>query len=278
MSFIIVIPARWESSRLPGKPLEDIHGKPMIAHVIARSRASGADRVIVATDQDEIATIAREVGAEVCMTRKEHESGTERLSEVVENLDIPDKTVIINVQGDEPLIPPAWIQELAKFHHLRESPVATLATPVTSVEEANNLNVVKVVLDCNRNALYFSRAPIPWTRNQTQSSGDNRNTPNPAPMLRHIGLYAYRAGFLREYNRLRPSDLERIESLEQLRILWNGKNIAVSVMEKAEITVSVDTNEDLERVRQLPAKLFDPLHWGQHQSTGPEIEGLSEVN
>jgi len=244
MSFVAIIPARYASTRLPGKPLVDIHGKPMIVHVMERARESGAERVIVATDNNDVARAVEAAGGEVCMTRPDHQSGTERLAEVIEKYRFPDETVIVNVQGDEPMIPPVIIRQVADNLAKSRVGMATLAVPVESAEEAFNPNAVKVVRDAQGNALYFSRATIPWDRERfavsQQTIGDH--------FLRHIGIYGYRAGFVRRYVSWEPSPLEQIELLEQLRVLWYGEKIHVDV---AEIVpgAGVDTPEDLERVR-----------------------------
>lgn len=244
MSFVAIIPARYASTRLPGKPLVDIHGKPMIVHVMERARESGAERVIVATDNNDVARAVEAAGGEVCMTRPDHQSGTERLAEVIEKYRFPDETVIVNVQGDEPMIPPVIIRQVADNLAKSRVGMATLAVPVESAEEAFNPNAVKVVRDAQGNALYFSRATIPWDRERfavsQQTIGDH--------FLRHIGIYGYRAGFIRRYVSWEPSPLEQIELLEQLRVLWYGEKIHVDV---AEIVpgAGVDTPEDLERVR-----------------------------
>lgn len=244
MSFVTIIPARFASTRLPGKPLVDINGKPMIVHVLERARESGADRVIVATDVVEVAEAVRAVGGEVCMTRADHESGTERLAEVVEKLGFSDDTIIVNVQGDEPMIPPAIIRQVAENLAQCDAGMATLAVPIHSAEEAFNPNAVKVVMDKNGFALYFSRATIPWDRDRFAESRDAIA----GHFLRHIGIYGYRAGFIRRYVTWAPSELEHIEKLEQLRVLWNGEKIHVAVAHEVPGT-GVDTPADLERVR-----------------------------
>ena len=244
MSFVAIIPARFASTRLPGKPLVDIHGKPMVVHVMEKARESGAERVIVATDHPEVADAVRAAGGEVCMTRADHQSGTERLAEVIEHYQFADDTVIVNVQGDEPMIPPVIIRQVAENLAGASAGMATLAVPITSAEEAFNPNAVKVVRDAQGYALYFSRATIPWERDRFAQSreaiGDH--------FLRHIGIYAYRAGFIRRYVRWEPSQLEQIELLEQLRVLWYGEKIHVDVA-KAIPSVGVDTPDDLQRVR-----------------------------
>jgi len=244
MSFVVIIPARYASTRLPGKPLVDINGKPMVVHVLERARESGAARIIVATDHDEVAKAVQAAGGEVCMTRADHQSGTERLAEVVEKCGFSDDTVIVNVQGDEPMIPPAIIRQVAENLAARDVGMATLAAPIHSAEEAFNPNAVKVVLDAEGYALYFSRATIPWDRDRFAVSRETiGNT-----LLRHLGIYGYRAGFIRRYVNWQASPLENIEMLEQLRVLWYGEKIHVAVA--AEIPgTGVDTPEDLERVR-----------------------------
>lgn len=244
MSFVVIIPARYASTRLPGKPLVDINGKPMVVHVLERARESGAARIIVATDHDEVAKAVQAAGGEVCMTRADHQSGTERLAEVVEKCGFSDDTVIVNVQGDEPMIPPAIIRQVAENLAARDVGMATLAAPIHSAEEAFNPNAVKVVLDAEGYALYFSRATIPWDRDRFAASRDTiGNT-----LLRHLGIYGYRAGFIRRYVNWEASPLENIEMLEQLRVLWYGEKIHVAVA--AEIPgTGVDTPEDLQRVR-----------------------------
>lgn len=244
MSFVVIIPARYASTRLPGKPLVDINGKPMIVHVLERARESGAERIIVATDHEEVARAVEAAGGEVCMTRADHQSGTERLAEVVEKCGFADDTVIVNVQGDEPAIPPAIIRQLAENLTHSAAGMATLAVPIDSAEEAFNPNAVKVVRDAQGYALYFSRATIPWDRDRFAQSRDAIGD----TLLRHIGIYGYRAGFIRRYVTWEPSLLERIEMLEQLRVLWYGEKIHVDVAREVPGT-GVDTPEDLERVR-----------------------------
>ncbi|EHC53520.1 3-deoxy-manno-octulosonate cytidylyltransferase [Salmonella enterica subsp. enterica serovar Hvittingfoss str. A4-620] len=256
MSFVVIIPARFSSTRLPGKPLVDINGKPMIVHVLERARESGAERIIVATDHEDVARAVEAAGGEVCMTRADHQSGTERLAEVVEKCGFSDDTVIVNVQGDEPMIPAVIIRQVAenlaqrvavqpyRWLAQRQVGMATLAVPIHSAEEAFNPNAVKVVLDAEGYALYFSRATIPWDRDRFAKSletvGDT--------CLRHLGIYGYRAGFIRRYVSWQPSPLEHIEMLEQLRVLWYGEKIHVAVA-KAVPGTGVDTADDLERVR-----------------------------
>lgn len=244
MSFVAIIPARYASTRLPGKPLLDIQGKPMVVHVMERARESGAARVIVATDNQQVARVIEAAGGEYCMTRADHHSGTERLAEVVERYQFPDDTIIVNVQGDEPMIPPVIIRQVAENVAQSEAGMATLAVPVETAEEAFNPNAVKVVMDAKGYALYFSRATIPWDRERFAHS---RATIGET-YLRHIGIYGYRAGFIRRYVNWEPSPLEQIELLEQLRVLWYGEKIHVAVASEIP-SVGVDTPEDLTRVR-----------------------------
>jgi len=244
MSFVVIIPARYASTRLPGKPLVDINGKPMVVHVLERARESGAERIIVATDHEEVARAVEAVGGEVCMTRVDHQSGTERLAEVVEKCGLSDDTIIVNIQGDEPMIPPAIVRQVAENLAQRDVGMATLAVPIHSAEEAFNPNSVKVVTDAQGYALYFSRATIPWDRDRFAQSRDAIGD----TFLRHIGIYGYRAGFIRRYVTWQPSQLEQIEMLEQLRVLWYGEKIHVAVAQTVPGT-GVDTPEDLERVR-----------------------------
>ncbi|WP_447866546.1 3-deoxy-manno-octulosonate cytidylyltransferase [Rahnella bonaserana] len=246
MSFIAIIPARFGSSRLPGKPLADINGKPMVVHVMERALESGAKRVIVATDHPDVAKAVEAAGGEVCLTRPDHESGTERLAEVIELCQFADDEIIVNVQGDEPLIPPVIIRQVADNLANSEAGMATLAVPIETAEEAFNPNAVKVVRDAKGYALYFSRATIPWERERFAVSKETVGD----TFLRHIGIYAYRAGFIRQYVKWEPSQLEHIELLEQLRVLWYGEKIHVDVA-KAIPSVGVDTAEDLERVRAI---------------------------
>lgn len=259
MSFVVVIPARYASTRLPGKPLADIHGKPMVQHVVEKALQSGADRVIVATDdervQQALAPFAAAAGFEVCMTSPDHQSGTERLAEVCRHYGFAADTIIVNVQGDEPLIPPVIIRQVADNLAAASAPMATLSVPIRDAEEAFNPNAVKVVTDREGYALYFSRASIPWDRDRFAASdrvagsreqiGDHYQ--------RHIGIYAYRAGFIQRYVDWAPSALEQVEALEQLRVLWYGEKIHVAQALQAP-PVGVDTQADLEKVRAFLAK------------------------
>lgn len=241
IDFKIVIPARYASTRLPGKPLLDINGKPMLQHVYQQALAAGASEVVIATDNAKILAVAKNFGATVCMTREDHISGTDRLGEVVDQLDWPDETVIVNVQGDEPLIPPQIISQVAG--NLLAHPDAACASLMTVFADAASVadpNAVKVVTDARGYALYFSRAAIPYARDTEQA----------VTYYRHIGIYAYRATLLRNYSSLPICPLESIEKLEQLRFLWNGLKLHM-----AEALVvpahGVDTEQDLEKVRAL---------------------------
>jgi 3-deoxy-manno-octulosonate cytidylyltransferase (CMP-KDO synthetase) len=243
-AFKVVIPARYASTRLPGKPLLELAGRPMLQHVYERSLQSGASEVIVATDDQRIAQAAQGFDAAVCMTSPAHDSGTERLAEVAEAQGWVDDDIVVNVQGDEPLIPAALIKQVAEdLAVYAAAPVATLAYPLRSSGEAGDPNVVKVVLDSQGYALYFSRAAIPCHR-------DRPGVDETGIALRHIGLYAYRAGFLKHYRQLQPSPLEAIEKLEQLRVLWHGMKIHVGIATEMP-GHGVDTREDLLRVNDL---------------------------
>lgn len=248
MSFTVIIPARYASSRLPRKPLADIAGKPMIQHVWEKTQQAGANRVIIATDHEEIEQVAKTFGAEVCMTSTEHNSGTERLAEVIEKMAIADDEIIVNVQGDEPLIPPVIIQQVAQNLAENQVNMATLAVKLETKEELFNPNCVKVVTDQKGMALYFSRAAIPFARDHFADCNDAFVASQ--SYLRHIGIYAYRAKFVNQYICWQPTVLEKLESLEQLRALWYGEKIHVELAKEAP-QVGVDTLEDLERVRQI---------------------------
>lgn len=249
MTFRIVIPARYASTRLPGKPLADIAGQPMIVRVAAAARRAQSKGVWVATDDERIATAVCHHGFDAVMTSANHVSGTDRIVEVADQLKWDDADVVVNVQGDEPLLDPALIEAVARA--LRGDPDAAMATaahPLTAAADFFNPNVVKVVSDVRGRALYFSRAPIPWDRDQFAGSRDE--LPTDLPARRHIGLYAYRVGFLRCFGQLAPSPLEGCEALEQLRALWHGYPIQVVNIDHPP-AAGVDTPEDLERVRQL---------------------------
>ncbi|MCL5049294.1 3-deoxy-manno-octulosonate cytidylyltransferase [Aliidiomarina maris] len=252
MSFTVVIPARYDSSRLPGKPLADIAGKPMIQHVYERALQSGAAEVVVATDDKRVMDAVKAFGGNAMLTSTEHRSGTERLAEVIDLLALADDEVVVNVQGDEPQIPPQIIRQVAEnLASQRNAPMATLAVPITSADEVFNPNAVKVVLDGNGYALYFSRAPIPYDREQfmTLQPSEAGQLAISQGYLRHIGIYAYRAGFIHRYAEWDASPIEQLESLEQLRVLWYGERIHVA-QAIAEPAAGVDTPADLERVRK----------------------------
>ena len=249
--FTVVIPARMASSRLPNKPLADIGGLPMVVRVAQRASQSNARQVVVAADDARIVQACRSHGVTALLTRQDHLSGTDRLAEASQLLGLEADDVVVNVQGDEPLILPQLINNVALLLAQRpEASMSTAAHAIGSLEDFMNPNVVKLVMDARQSALYFSRAPIPWWRDG-QSGGSFQTLPTPAP-LRHIGLYAYRAAFLSGFPHLPPAPLESMESLEQLRVLWHGHRIAVHVTEQAP-GPGVDTPEDLERVRQLLA-------------------------
>lgn len=246
--FIAVVPARYGSTRLPGKPLLDIAGEPMVAHVWRRACQSQANRVVVATDDERIREAMLPYGAEVIMTRSDHPTGTDRLAEVVEQLALDEEQLVVNVQGDEPLIPPVLIDQVARrLAEDQEAAIATLAEPIHDVETLFNANVVKVVRSLQGRALYFSRAPIPWDREQFKVPPALLTTD---AWLRHIGIYAYRVSFLSAYGTLPPSSLEQLEQLEQLRALQQGYAIQVALASTIN-PPGVDTAEDLERVRAL---------------------------
>lgn len=250
MHFHVVIPARYASSRLPGKPLLDIGGRPMVLRVLERALAAGADSVVVATDDARVQQAVEAAGQRALMTSPDHQSGTERLVEVAEALGWDDATLVVNVQGDEPLIDPALIRDTARQLVLHDDAVmATLAHPIHDHDDFMNPNVVKVVADEAGYAVYFSRAPIPWPRDAFAA---RQPMPHELGALRHIGLYAYRAGFLRTYAGLAASPLERHEMLEQLRVLWHGYRISLGTTATAP-AAGVDTPEDLARVRALLA-------------------------
>lgn len=247
MSFTVLIPARLASTRLPDKPLADIAGVPMVVRVAQRAGESAANRVVVAADSARIADACRRHGVECVLTRADHPSGSDRLAEACEQLALADDDVVVNVQGDEPLIDPALIDAVAQLlRERREASMSTAAHAIHVLEEFTNPNVVKVVLQADGLAMYFSRAPIPWWRDGfTQGIAA---LPPLAP-LRHIGIYGYRAGFLRAFPGLPQAPVEACEALEQMRALWHGHRIAVHVTEAAP-GPGVDTPEDLERVRQ----------------------------
>jgi 3-deoxy-manno-octulosonate cytidylyltransferase (CMP-KDO synthetase) len=241
--FLVVIPARLGSTRLPRKPLADIGGKPMVIHVAERAQQSNAQSVVIATDSSEIQATCNEYGIECLLTSPDHPTGTDRIAEVAQQLKLSADTLVVNVQGDEPLIPPELINQVAQTladHALCS--ISTVAVPITDASEINNPNVVKVILNKAGEALYFSRASIPFVRDP-ETAGNMTH-------LRHLGIYAYRADFLQAYTRLELAPPEQAEALEQLRALWNGYRIAVYTASEAP-PAGVDTPEDLERVRRI---------------------------
>jgi 3-deoxy-manno-octulosonate cytidylyltransferase (CMP-KDO synthetase) len=292
-AFHVVIPARHASTRLPGKPLLLISGKPMVVRVAEQAAQSGAQQIWIATDHHAIANVVHEHGFKACLTKDSHASGTDRIAEVVEQCDWPDDTIVVNVQGDEPLIPPALIRAVAEHLHTHpECAIATACHVIHDEASMRNPNIVKTVLDKNGNALYFSRAPIPYPRDAFNFSSSDETTshstkppinggqvagypegrgdcssslprgraerggigrgalPADLPVLRHIGIYAYRAGFLRAYGQLAPAAIEQFEALEQLRALYHGYKIGVVIAEHAPPS-GVDTEHDLHAARQI---------------------------
>lgn len=248
MKFKVVIPARYASSRLPAKPLLDIGGQPMVVRVANQALASGAEEVVVATDHTDIFAAVVSHGFKAVMTREDHVSGTDRLAEVAAHFKWADDVVVVNVQGDEPLIDPKLIQQVA--HDLGEHHHASIATVCHAIHDKEtmlNPNVVKVVMDAGGYAMYFSRAPIPYPRDAFAQSLD---LPNELPVYRHVGIYAYRASFLHAYTKLSSAPIEKFEALEQLRAMWHGYKISLSVVSEAPAT-GVDTHDDLELVRNI---------------------------
>jgi len=251
MEFTVIIPARYASTRLPGKPLLRIAGRPLIEHVHDKAWESGATRVLVATDDARIAGVVRDFGGRVCMTSGAHASGTERLAEAVRETGLADDEIVVNLQGDEPLLPGALIRQVASLQEsFPDADMASLCEPVTRSEDVFDPHVVKVVMDARRRALYFSRAAIPWHRDGFAAGADPEQAELAGACFRHIGLYAYRAGFLCRYRDLPACELERIESLEQLRVLHHGGIIQLAIAE-CPAGHGVDTEADLMRVRRL---------------------------
>ncbi len=252
LAFTVIIPARYASTRFPGKPLANLAGKPMLLHACDRALESGAAKVLVATDDRRIAdAVSRASSVQVIMTDSNHQSGTDRLAQAVEQLALPDDATVINLQGDEPLMPPGHIRRVAKL--LTEAPdadMSTLVMPIRDPEEVANPNVVKAVLDSRGYALYFSRAPIPWSRD----TGGQAMT-GAQGWHRHLGLYGYRAGFLRAYPSLEAPAIERLEALEQLRALWHGHRIVAAVVEQ-DGGPGIDTPADLKRAESIIGTLL----------------------
>ena len=248
MSFTVLIPARLASTRLPDKPLADIAGLPMVVRVAQRAALSGAAQVVVAADDARIVQACKQHGVRALLTRTDHVSGSDRLAEACALLGLDGDATVVNVQGDEPLIDPQLVAQCAALLAARSDCVmSTAAHALSTIDELHNPNIVKVVLDAQSRALYFSRAPIPWWRDGHARGEANLSEPRP---LRHIGIYAYRAGFLRSFPTLAHSPLEHIEALEQLRVMWHGHHIAVHITD-ADPGPGVDTPDDLERVRAL---------------------------
>lgn len=243
MSFKVVIPARYASTRLPGKPLLDIAGKPMVVRVAEQANKSGASSVVIATDFEKIIQVATSHQIQAVMTRVDHASGTDRIAEVAQQLNWNDDDIVVNVQGDEPLIEPLLIQEVAlTLGHSRHAVMATACHTIHDEAAMLNPNIVKVVMDAEGHALYFSRSPIPYPRDDAHKQNIKAH--------RHIGIYAYRVGFLKQYAELSETELEQVESLEQLRVLYHGYKIAVTVTDNAPAS-GVDTQADLDQVRRI---------------------------
>ena len=243
MTFKVVIPARYASTRLPGKPLLDIGGKPMVIRVAEQAVKSGANDIVIATDFEKIVTVAKQHGFNAVMTQVNHPSGTDRIAEVAQKLNWNDDEIVVNIQGDEPLIDPLLINDVAlTLAHSRDAVMATACHAIHDEATLLNPNAVKVVIDSDGNALYFSRAPIPYPRDDVFKAN--------IQAFRHVGIYAYRVGFLKQYANLAVTELEKIESLEQLRVLHHGYKIGVTVTKNAPVT-GVDTQADLDYVRSL---------------------------
>jgi 3-deoxy-manno-octulosonate cytidylyltransferase (CMP-KDO synthetase) len=250
-NFKVVVPARYASTRLPAKPLLDLGGKPMVVRVAERAMLSGAEEVWVATDHPDVVAAAEQRGLSVLMTRSDHPTGTDRLAEVVERRGWSDDTIVVNVQGDEPLIDPGLVAQTARQLAESGADIATVAHPIDNADDFFNPSVVKVVCTAAGNALYFSRAPIPFARDHFAAAPGRDSLPPGMAAFRHIGLYAYRARFLRAYTRLTPSPLESLEALEQLRALWYGYRISVVISDHLP---SVDTPADAARMQEWYSK------------------------
>lgn len=253
MAYTIVIPARFASTRFPGKPLEKLAGKPIIEHVYRRATNSGASRIIVATDDQRIADTAAGFDADVCMTSTEHQSGTERINEVIQQRNIPDDEIIVNLQGDEPLMPAACLDQVAGLLASDNAAVmASLSTPIKASEDIFNSNIVKVIVNMHGQAIYFSRAPIPWQRGSFETR--TADTSIDFHWQRHIGLYAYRAAYIKRYIKLPAAPIETIESLEQLRVLWHGDRIAMAQASTIP-GPGIDTREELEKAEKYLSEM-----------------------
>ncbi len=251
MSFVVVIPARYQSARLPGKPLLDIAGKPMILHVVERARRSAAAAVTVATDDSRIQAVCEAAGVPVCMTAATHQSGTDRIEEVTRLLGLPEDHIVVNVQGDEPMVPPEVINQVADNLRLHaQAGICTLYEPLRDAAEFHNPNIVKLVTDGDGYALYFSRAPIPWPRDEAIAAATHQVLPATLRARRHVGLYAYRVSVLRQFVRWPAADLEQCEKLEQLRAMCHGVRIHADLA-CVHIPPGVDTEADLFHVRAL---------------------------
>lgn len=249
LRFHVVIPARYASTRFPGKPLADLGGKPMVVRVAEQAVKSGAAAVVVATDHREIAAAVREHGHDVVMTRSDHPTGTDRLAEAADRLGYGPRAIVVNVQGDEPLIPPRLIRQVAQnLADHGEAAIATACHPIADATEMFNPNAVKVVFDERGYALYFSRAPIPYARD-AWAGATSPAMPKAMPAYRHLGIYAYRCSFLAAFRRLKPAAIEKIEALEQLRALAAGYRISVAVTKGAPHP-GIDTPADLDRARR----------------------------
>ena len=246
--FIVAIPARYGSTRLPAKPLRELGGVPMVVRVARRALQAGAARVVVAVDDPRVAAaLAGQEGIDICMTRADHASGSDRLGECAAHYGWADDAIVVNLQGDEPFAPAAGIREVARALAEDDAPMATLATPILDAHELFDPNVVKLVRTASGRALYFSRAPLPWARDAFAASRDQ--LPPGVPFLRHIGIYAYRAGFLQRYTSLERTPLEQAESLEQLRVLEHGHPIAVRLTPEP-FQPGIDTEADVIRAEQ----------------------------
>lgn len=249
MEFHVIIPARYASTRLPGKVLLDINGKPMVQHVYERAVESGAESIVIATDDERVKKVAEGFGALVCMTNDAHQSGTERIAEVVSLLDYEDEAIIVNLQGDEPFLPAAVIKQVA--HELNEHDnvkMASLCRAIDDVEDLFNANIAKVILNHRKQALYFSRAPIPWERDNFVM-GDKSPKKIDGTHYRHIGIYAFRASFLQQYIEMEPCEAEQLEFLEQLRVLWHGSRIQMGIV-RQNVPRGVDNEADLAFIRK----------------------------
>ncbi len=250
MSYVIIIPARYNSTRLPGKPLLDINGKSLIQHVYEKAIKSNAREVIIATDDSRIEQAASSFGAQTCMTQDDHPSGTDRLAEVVTTLGLKDDEIIVNLQGDEPMMPASLLEQVASsLQNASNASISTLCEKIESVEDVFDPNIVKVVFDQAGYALYFSRASIPWERGNFDHKSTGIIDFDVENCFRHIGLYAYRAVFLKKYPQLKVCQIEQLEALEQLRAMYYGYRIRVEIA-KEDAGIGIDTQEDLEKARK----------------------------